>query len=847
MKKNIICFALLLILPAICSASEIINPFPRQIVEQTQVKEFNFNKNTEGWNNVINCDVKAKNGNLIITSSHDDPQVYLKNISFNGPIIISLKTKSKSRGTLQFFWTTPASPNPTSDKSATVISIPDGKWHEYSVEIPVKSKITMLRLDPYGAEGEMEIDWIKINEIKYHPLEIVQVLQSKDFVEAVVTNHSNEKIAFISGDKKFTINPAEGLKINQKINKNSPFEAFTFNLKPAGKTKFPSLVRPVNNINWSAGTNWLNFNSGNLNLKVTPDGIGAMIYYKKNLCAAIFPIAKIGNKILNFKIVALSSNKIKLISKNVKNFTIELKNNYIKYNLEADENIEGPIVRIKDSIEQALLPGIEYLGKNEKSSTDLDLKIPAHIRYKPDKMWVTMPLMAFVTPKSSVAMKWQNMNLQPYFAVPDFFNGADGGMMALEGKKIKVLIKISNGWNNGKTLENIIEWSVKSSGLPKLPTPPRSNKKEIELCLKGIDSVHNENGWGHCADDHFQKRFHADYVSLIWRATGKIEKTPDLIPGGGHLPSPESFFITGRADKWLKIRINQAKEMIKSQRPDGSFHYDGKFQEGHFEDTASGYCAIPAESLLRTAYYTGDEKALTAGLKTLDYISRFRTPRGSQTWEIPLHTPDILASARITKSYILGYKLTGDKKYLKAARKWALTGIPFVYLWGNQPIMKYATIAVLGATSWIAPNWIGLPVQWCGLVYADAILDLAEYDKTFDWKKLAKGIFLCGEQMQYTSGKTIGTLPDSFTLKMQTRNIYDIGPLMLIQFQRRFAGKQCGIYVARSGKKIITAPFPVKIKNGKAIIKAEKGLNYQVIINQKIRNIKSMGSDSIKL
>jgi hypothetical protein len=774
---------------------------------------------------------------LIVTSSESDPQVYLKNISIAGPVKIHLRTKSKSRGALQFFWATESSPSPTADKMVALNILPDGKWHEYSVEIPEKDKIKMLRLDPYAAEGEIEIDWIKIDEIKYHPLEIVQVLQSKDFVEAVVTNHSNKKILFKSAGKSFTIHPAAQLKLKQKINLSSPFETFVFNLIPGEKTKFSALVRPVNIINWNAETNWVSLSSGNLKLKITTDGTGAKIYYKNNLCAALFPIAKFGNKILKFKIVALAPRKIKLSSKNVRNFTIELDKNYIKYNLETDKDIEGPVVRIKNSIEQALLPGVEYLGKDEKSSTDLDLKVKEHIRYKPDKMLVTMPLMAFVTPKTSVAMKWQNMNLQPYFAVPDFFNGAAGGLMSLEGKRIKTLIRFSDGWNDGNNLEKIIEWSVKLSGLPPLPKPPRNEKEQLQLCLKGIDSVHNENGWGHCADDHFQKLFHADYVSMIWRATGKIEKTPDLIPGGGHLPSPEAFFITGRAEKWLKIRIDQAKEMIKSQKPDGSFRYDGKFREGHFEDTASGYCAIPAERLLLTAYYTGDKKALAAGLKTLDYISRFRTPRGSQTWEIPLHTPDILASARITKSYILGYKLTGDKKYLDAARKWALSGVPFVYLWGNQPIMKYATIAVLGATGWIAPNWIGLPVQWCGLVYADAILDLAEYDKTFDWTKLAKGIYICGEQMQYAEGKTIGTLPDSFTLKTQTRNIYDIGPLMLIQFQRRFAGKPCGIYVARDKEYIVTSPFAVYIKSGKSMIYAQKRLDYQVIINQKVSNV----------
>ena len=844
MKKQFLIPISFLLFVLTCTAKNV-NPFPRQIIKKTLVKKFDFDKLYDSWDDDINCSSKIKNGNLTIVSTNADPQVILKNVSYQAPLQIVFRAKSKALGTAQFFWATPDSPMPSSDKMINVPTLSDGKWHTYSKIIPAIEKINFLRLDPFGAQGEMKIDFMEIYKIEYHPLEIISVAKKNDLVEAVVTNHTNKKINFSCEEKKYKIAPLNKIKITQVIDTNIPFEQITFKIVP--DANIPTLIRPVNIINLNAETNWINLESGQLRLKIMPDGSGAKVFYKDKLTAAIFPLAKFKNNILKFKIVALSSNKIKLISKKIKSFTIEIEENFINYKLNANKKITAPVIRIFSDIEQALLPGVEYLGKNEKSSTDLDLKIPEHIRFKPDKMWITMPLIAFVTPNFSLALEWINMNLQPYFAVPDFFDGQANAYSALEGKNIRAKIKFNDGWNNKFTLENFIELFVKSYGLPSLPKPPRSPKKQFDLCMKGIESVRGSNGWGHCADDHFPKLYYADYASLIWRATGKIEKIPDLIPGGGHLPSPEVFFITGRADKWLKIRINQAKEIIKSQKPDGSFICDNKFREGHFENTASGFCAIPAENLLRTAYFTGDKKALAAGLKTLDYISRFRTPRGSQTWEIPLHTPDILASARLTKSYIYAYKLTGEKKYLTAARKWALTGVPFVYLYGNQPIMKYATIAVLGATGWIAPNWIGLPVQWCGLVYADAVLDLAEYDKTFDWKKLAKGIYICGEQMQYTSGKTIGTLPDSFTLKTQTRNIYDIGPLMLMQFQRRFAGKPTGIYVARDGKNVITAPFPVKIKNGKAVINAKKGLDYQIIINRKIKNIKSKGKDVIEL
>jgi hypothetical protein len=57
--------------------------------------------------------------------------------------------------------------------------------------------------------------------------------------------------------------------------------------------------------------------------------------------------------------------------------------------------------------------------------------------------------------------------------------------------------------------------------------------------------------------------------------------------------------------------------------------------------------------------------------------------------------------------------------------------VPFVYLvnptaaQSSGAVGPYATIPVLGATNWQAPNWIGLPVEWCGLVYADSLARLA--------------------------------------------------------------------------------------------------------------------------
>ena len=99
-----------------------------------------------------------------------------------------------------------------------------------------------------------------------------------------------------------------------------------------------------------------------------------------------------------------------------------------------------------------------------------------------------------------------------------------------------------------------------------------------------------------------------------------------------------------------------------------------------------------------------------------------------------------------------------------------------------NPVGRYATIGVMGATNWAAPNWIGLPVQWCGLVYSAALVDLAEIETDAGlaalWRHLAKGITASGVDQSYlpSDGEKVGLLPDSFALVEQVRREPPINP-----------------------------------------------------------------------
>jgi hypothetical protein len=178
--------------------------------------------------------------------------------------------------------------------------------------------------------------------------------------------------------------------------------------------------------------------------------------------------------------------------------------------------------------------------------------------------------------------------------------------------------------------------------------------------------------------------------------------------------------------------------------------------------------------------------------------------------------------------------------------------VPFVYLWGRAglPIMNYATIPVYGATNWQAPNWMGLPVQWCGVVYAWWLTALAPYDKTLDWHRLAEGILLAGEQMQYPDGKLAGTLPDSFSLATQSRNGPNINPSAMIALRLAVEGQVAGLTAAATadGKHRLCGPWPMTIRDGNAVVRAKAGVTYHLVVDgRRVVTVQSKGEDVVPL
>jgi hypothetical protein len=815
--------------------------FPRQVLRAETLHQWTFANGVAGWHAQHDCKIAATSGALRITSSGNDPYLMSGPVKIEGPLTAKLRAKCAAGGSGQFFWTLVGNPRTDEERSQHFKLIHDGQWHDYLVPLDIQGTLTHLRLDPGSAPGVIEVEKLELIRETLHPLEITAIRTAGRQITLALTNHAAETLTCRVAERAVSLPGRTAQNVTIVAVGAMPFETREVVVQTDG---LPPLRRTVFLADENAGGDCVVITSSEFTVRAARDGSGARLEIGGKLVGFVAPLVWRNGVLPKLKLVD-QKNGLQFAGDGI-TVTLKLNGTELAVAIQSAEPCEGPVLRALGSLEQGLFAGVEYLGKNERSSSTLDIETEEHIRYAPDPLKVTMPLMAFSTDRTLAALTWTNMTLQPVFATPDFLDGAAGHRTALRGTQIAATVRV----RPPAPLEDAILWAVQQRGLPPLLQPPRSREAQMALSLKALQSppLRTAEGWGHCAESRWPRQPFADCASTIWRLTGEAPALSNLVMHGSHIPNDSIYFVTGRAQQWLKTKAAQTRGVIAAQRPDGSFRYTGKYQRGHFEDTASGYCAVHAVTLLEFARATGDQAALAAGRKALEFMKRFRTPRGAQTWECALHTPDILASAHLVQAYVRGYELTGDRSYLDCARKWALTGLPFVYQWNGQPVMTYATIAVYGATNWRAPNWIGLPVQWCGYDYAYALTMLMPYDQTLNWRQLAEGILIAAEQMQYPDDEFAGCVPDSFSLADQHRHPWNINPCAIVSLRLVLEGHLDSLAVASDSRHRIVSPFPTTLRDGKAHITARAGIHYEILVDgARVVPVTSQGNDVITL
>ena len=778
-----------------------------------------------------------------------DPYLISPKINVSGPLQVRLRCRSRGGGAAQFYWATSQNPDFREERVAHFRMLHDDAWHEYDVDLPVHGVLTQLRFDPGSDAGTVDVDWVECVRPFYHPIELLVVDSTPPVARFALRNHQQAGVVIRFQDKEIELPAGATRMFRVDADSRKAFSTLPLHIQFPRHNQWPTIERelPIHNAT-IATPDWLTLTAGDLKLMVDPAGAGARIYRKSNLVAYLQPLAQKDGRAVALEFQQ-NAGTICGRGDGISEYCLSLEGGVLSASISSQIDIEAPVVHVLGDLEQGLLSGVEYLGRDEHSSSRKDIRTEEHIRFAPPMRSVTTPLMGFVTNTSSVFWQWNATGAQPVFATPNFIDGLPTHRMSLRGGRIIGSLRFAEGWDKGGRLEDAINWHIKTHGLPKPVAPPRAHDEQLALCLAALRGpLAGPQGWQHAAGKRWPYRYYASHASTIFRITDELPRTPQLIGGGAHVENPASFLLSGRARDWLSYLTGRAAAARRQQADDGLFHYSGRFREGHFEKTASGYCAHQASMLLDHAWYAGDPDSLSAGLRALAAIRRFRTPRGAQTWEVPLHTPDVLAAAHLVHCYVRAFEMTSDDQYLNDAHRWALTGMPFVYTWADRPVMLYATTPVLGATNWEAPNWIGLPVQWCGLSYAYALAELAPHDARIDWNRIASGILHTAERMQYPDGSSVGCLPDAFELTEQVRRPADINPCVLVALRLKLAGLLDGVTVVSNDRSRVASPFPAELQGGEVIVQGRDGQQYQLVVNGgRIIDISSQGVDRISL
>ena len=513
----------------------------------------------------------------------------------------------------------------------------------------------------------------------------------------------------------------------------------------------------------------------------------------------------------------------------------------------------------------ALFPGLEYLTGDEVSSGDYGIVPPHSDRTVPHPYKVTVPLMGVVGDGLGAMLFWDP--LQEYdgenrypaarFGSPERRGDRDGhslglfapsvlnGMpenapmleepVALEpGRSLTLTCSVA-GLVDVDDATGLVDYWAAAVGLPEAPVVDGTADEVQTLIARGLLETAwdaEEKGWHNALADPWGAAYN-DQIALALHHFALSHPDHELTPRiqaqlaeAGGLRGFHAAFHQGNAADAVEGERSMGMRDVLQMAEDGSYAFHPQMGDKIFSQAQSrsmgddgevvvGTCVMGLEPLARRALLTGDPLLVEHLEKGLAFIDRYSRPQGSEHWEVPLACPNLRASALALRCYLYGYQLTGKEDYLERARLWAKTGLPFLYLWraGDRDVMPYASISVMGTTLH-THTWFGRPVQWVGLVYADAILELAGHDDSLRWAEVADGILRSAMQQQKLDDAEcghVGFYPDAWSMMLGDEAYHwCLAPTLIAQVNSSLRGldPRASATVLRSGDRTIHIVAP---------------------------------------
>ena len=745
------------------------------------------------WTNEHSISSKTYvDGSMQLSISGDDPYIIGPSRTFTSkPMYATIRVYSEAGGGAEFFWYTSSQGIKAGNEIA--FNVPAAKWSEIIVKLPALGAGGGIRFDPPGTSGKCLVNWIKFEE---------QVdVAPPTWTGPTMTTAGSNWLTVTSGNTVLKQDP----------------------------NRFGRYYIYVNGVQTAAGWDqpWLGFRSSTgsplwVNLQ---DGAHSVMFQGNGIKSQLVAVDNEGAT-WTFTNTFQPSSVTGTIA-----CTSTIKVNQTRLAWFVPWMVLFPIER-----ERALFPGLEYIDPLDTSSSQADITSWDYQRRAPDPVKMTFPMLAMQAKNRWVGLSWVNTpRCQPIFDCPDRVFSSNMNFMGVLASnfnensrepsslipafaeqfdadtELSLSMNISGG--SGTNMVPAIKTYIQLYGMPDLPDPGRDMQNYITFASGGwLDSnirsgdLYRHATWpgvdswapGPVGDAAWMERWLAEnttndtlrsrlQTASAGAASAAVSAGSVNLRGIAHVQYPIASLIFTSGVEGPSVALSNGNGQLGRFTEEGTVLYQAPssgndLSSTHWAKHANGMTATVLKSVWDGVLYSADVSLGYQALNLTNMLSQYdnEAPRGAQTWEVPLHTPDILGSAYLVYSYLDAYEYSGNKTYLNKAIDWAYTGIPFVYLVNptDGAVGMYATIPVFGSTQFNLMNWMGVPVQWCGMVYADAVRRLQRFDPTGPWEKIWKGITASGIQQSFpTSNTTLqGTLPDSWNLRPQTRNGVAINP-----------------------------------------------------------------------
>lgn len=386
--------------------------------------------------------------------------------------------------------------------------------------------------------------------------------------------------------------------------------------------------------------------------------------------------------------------------------------------------------------DEALFPGLEFLGAQGRSSGNPALAPDARFAFAPTPAKITIPLMAVLHGKQMVGLlwdplqKWLGDEICPsaVFASPNWIEGGENHLMGLfvpsipryvaensmrahtpvvveAGRRVSVSARIF-AVPAAHVVEAVDVYLKHRGGLPARPAIDAAAVLET-LARAMTTTAYDETakGWpsefrGNPAKGPWpDPAIHlAEAAPLLGdRQLGERAARISREVLERRLTHPLSLALRmgGLADA-LRNEQATAQKRMKAQNADGSWSYvPTEVAEGGLAALSAppepgeiapagtknqGITAGELAPLLDYALITGDAQAWQASLRGLADLDRYSIPYAQQQPECP-PSPSLHGSCFALRCNLTAYRITGERRYLERAVYWAKTGLPFLYLW----------------------------------------------------------------------------------------------------------------------------------------------------------------------